>query len=69
MGVSTLQAQSANIIALSRTKNSKIEYLNQAARDQHPERWSGPTRNWTPITVVSLNPERDLEHTPLDQAV
>jgi putative transposase len=43
--------------------------LNQAARDQHPERWSGPTRNWTPITVVSLNPERDLEHTQLEQAV
>ncbi|EGV27484.1 Integrase catalytic region [Thiorhodococcus drewsii AZ1] len=43
--------------------------LNQVARDQHPERWSGPTRNWTPITVVSLNPERDLEHTPLDHAV
>ena len=24
-----------------------------------PRRWSGPTRNWTPIAVVTLNPERD----------
>jgi putative transposase len=24
----------------------------------HPERWSGPTRNWNPIPTVVLNPER-----------
>ena len=29
------------------------------ARKRHPRRWSGATRNWTPITVVTLNPERD----------
>jgi transposase InsO family protein len=28
------------------------------AREQHPRRWSGATRNWTPIEVVTLNPER-----------
>ncbi len=28
------------------------------ARQRHPRRWSGATRNWTPITVVTLNPER-----------
>jgi putative transposase len=39
--------------------------LNQAARDQHPERWSGKTRNWDPIEVVSLNPEREAEITPV----
>ncbi len=38
--------------------------LNQAARDAHPERWSGKTRNWDPIEVVSLNPERELEIMP-----
>ena len=30
--------------------------LYQAARAQHPERWSGSTRNWEPATRVLLNP-------------
>jgi len=42
--------------------------LNQAARDQNPARWSGKTRNWDPIEVVSLNPERTPEITPVNQA-
>ena len=29
------------------------------ARERHPARWSGETRNWTPIGAVTLNPERD----------
>ena len=29
-----------------------------AARDRHPRRWSGATRNWTHITEVHLNPEK-----------
>jgi transposase InsO family protein len=29
------------------------------ARERHPRRWSGATRNWTPIAVVTLNPERE----------
>ena len=33
--------------------------LYRAARQQHPGRWSGHTRNWTPIGAVTLNPERD----------
>jgi len=33
--------------------------LYQDARDRNPRRWSGPTRNWTPVGVVTLNPERD----------
>lgn len=32
--------------------------LYEAARAQHPERWSGSTRNWEPIGPVSLNPGR-----------
>ena len=36
-----------------------------AARARTPARWSGPTRNWTPITVVRLNPARDA--TPVAQ--
>ncbi|MCH4565489.1 IS3 family transposase [Halomonas sp. EGI 63088] len=33
--------------------------LNLAARKANPARWSGKTRNWTPIETVSLNPERE----------
>ena len=29
------------------------------ARERNPRRWSGPTRDWTPIGAVTLNPERD----------
>jgi hypothetical protein len=31
----------------------------RTARAHHPRRWSGNTRNWTPVGVVALNPERD----------
>jgi putative transposase len=31
----------------------------QNARQRNPQRWSGPTRNWTPVGAVTLNPERD----------
>ena len=31
----------------------------QDARERNPKRWSRKTRNRTPITVVTLNPERD----------
>ena len=30
----------------------------KAAREKHPARWSGRTRNWQPIGAVWLNPER-----------
>jgi putative transposase len=33
--------------------------LYQQSREANPRRWSGPTRNWTPIGAVTLNPERD----------
>lgn len=29
------------------------------ARERNPSRWSGRTRNWTPVATVTLNPERD----------
>jgi putative transposase len=32
----------------------------QDARQRNPQRWSGATRNWTPVGVVTLNPERDI---------
>ena len=33
--------------------------LYATARELNPARWSGTTRNWTPIGAVTLNPERD----------
>lgn len=39
---------------------AKRHVLYQQARNQHPHRWSGATRNWQPIGVVTLNPEREL---------
>lgn len=33
--------------------------LYQEARRRNPRRWSGHTRNWTPVGPVTLNPERD----------
>ena len=33
--------------------------LYQQARAESPRRWARHTRNWNPITVVTLNPERD----------
>jgi len=31
----------------------------QIARAKNPLRWSGQTRNWTPVGAVTLNPEKD----------
>ena len=33
--------------------------LYLTAPERHPPRWSGNTRDWSPIGVVTLNPERD----------
>ena len=32
------------------------DQVYRTARSRHPERWSGPTRNWTPVGAVWLNP-------------
>lgn len=32
----------------------------EAAKARHPERWSGAARNWEPIMVVHLNPEKSI---------
>lgn len=37
--------------------------LYKEARRQKPERWSSKIRNWSKITAVSLNPEKDLNLT------
>jgi transposase InsO family protein len=35
--------------------------LYEAAKLQHPERWSGPTRNWEPDETVYLNPGKPMK--------
>jgi transposase InsO family protein len=37
---------------------AKRHALYERARDANPERWSRSTRNWSPVGLVILNPER-----------
>ncbi|WP_404813166.1 hypothetical protein [Acidithiobacillus ferriphilus] len=37
--------------------------LYEAAKAKNPARWSGGTRNWTPIGAVDLNPQRQDKKT------
>lgn len=37
---------------------SKRHEVYQKAKTQHPNRWSGNTRNWSPVDQVTLNPGR-----------
>ena len=39
----------------------------EAAKNAHPERWSGATRHWQHITVVHLNPDHQHEEQNNDQ--
>jgi putative transposase len=43
---------------IDRSLLSNREAVYADARDRHPSRWSGATRNWTRIEVVHLNPEK-----------
>lgn len=36
----------------------KRRRVYERARRRHPERWTGKTRNWTPVAIVRLNPEK-----------
>ena len=35
--------------------------IYEKARRKNPERWSGKTRNWNPVEIVVLNPEKRSE--------
>ena len=39
------------------------------ARARHPRRWSRHTRNWSPIEVVTLNPEREAVAGPVESGM
>jgi putative transposase len=38
---------------------SRRTAVYEAAKARNPERWSGATRNWEPVTVVHLNPAKN----------
>lgn len=40
---------------------AKRNQLYLAAREKHPQRWSGSTRNWETVGPVSLNPQNVIE--------
>ena len=40
---------------------AKSKRVYEQAKATHPARWSGKIRNWSPITKVTLNPERQQE--------
>jgi hypothetical protein len=42
---------------------AKRAAVYEQAQRQHPLRWSGPTRNWSPITEVLLNPKKHKSET------
>ena len=61
--VSPAQRHAGEDIAILAARHA----LYEEARERHPRRWSGLTRNWSPIAVVTLNPERDaVVNTALD---
>ena len=60
------EGQDQNILAARHTLYTQARALN-------PARWSGKTRNWSPIGPVTLNPERESvvrsnsDHKPIQQ--
>ena len=51
--------QDGRVLAPSFACSVARHTVYQDARQRNPQRWSGSTRNWTPVGVVTLNPERD----------
>lgn len=44
---------------------ARRQAVYKQARERHPERWSGPIRNWQPITEVWLNPSVNYRNSGL----
>lgn len=40
-------------------RSSPLATTSTKRKEFNPARWSGTTRDWTPIDPVTLNPERD----------
>jgi putative transposase len=50
-------------LGLDKAILQKRSAVYEQAKHQHPRRWSGPTRNWSPITEVHLNPKKETMKT------
>ena len=53
--VTPAQRHSGQDIAILQRRHA----LYERKRAEHPERWSGRTRNWDRVDLVTLNPERE----------
>jgi putative transposase len=47
---------------------AKRKQVYEQAKSNHPERWSGNTRNWEPVKAVYLNPEKEPSETEANKA-
>jgi len=47
-------------LGLDKAILQKRSVVYENAKRQNPLRWSGPTRNWSPITEVHLNPKKQM---------
>ena len=47
---------------------AKRKQVYEQAKSNHPERWSGDTRNWEPVKKVYLNPEKKAPETETNKA-
>ena len=54
-------------VQIDRSLLNRRVAVYKAARDRHPDRWSGATRNWAHIDVVHLNPEKPINKIQIDR--
>jgi transposase InsO family protein len=53
-------------LGLDKAMLDKRRALYEQAKRKHPLRWSGQTRNWSPITEVHLNPKKETIKTQVE---
>lgn len=53
-------------LGLDKAILAKRTAVYEQAQHKHPRRWSGQTRNWSPITEVHLNPKKETMKTNVE---
>jgi putative transposase len=53
-------------LGLDKAMLAKRHAVYEQAKRKHPLRWSGQTRNWSPITEVHLNPKKETMKTQVE---
>lgn len=59
---------SSRHLGLDKAILQKRAAVYEKAKRQNPLRWSGPTRNWSPIAEVHLNPKKETMKTKVEIA-